>query len=38
MDASPEQIDEIVMYIIQLANEQGLAVFDGKKDKIYRPL
>ena len=38
MDASPEQIDEIVMYIIQLANEQGLAVLDGKKEKIYRPL
>ncbi|MDR2146485.1 MAG: hypothetical protein LBE91_08520 [Tannerella sp.] len=37
IDASPEQIDEIVLYIIQQANEQGLAVLDGKKEKIYRP-
>ena len=37
IDASPEQIDEIVLYIIHQANEQGFAVLDGKKDKIYRP-
>jgi len=37
IDASPEQIDEIVAYIIQCSNEQGLAVFEGKKNKIHRP-
>jgi len=37
IDASAEQIDEIVLLIIEKANEQGFAVLDGKKDKIYRP-